>query len=284
MAAVPAKADSVFDFLYVDARRIGLLLSQFGSDGILTELERSSETTSQHGGGFDVKVLKGDAREGAKSQLKRRFDPQWLLPLTFLDLAQEIIVRDPERAGIGQLVLVRGKLWVIDMSILKTMVDDPTIRKQLLKIGPTPKEGGNRQARKAAASTGQQTDPSTEMGMALVRILPHVIQARLDAGGDAAYWASLDPAGLVTEPADLFLKHGLQIAGEWVAIGVLDAVPEPGDPNTVENMIENMRNAEKLGAYAAGLAQMAPFVRPILGRPATSYGLTPLVIFREIVR
>src|SRR4051812_39282654 len=113
MAQGQSGDDSVYDFLYVDARRIGLLLSQFGQEGVLTELTRHAQTDSETGGGLDLKIVKMDSTEGETKALTRRFDPQWLLPLRFLDLAKEMLVRDVSKAGIGQLILASGSLGIM---------------------------------------------------------------------------------------------------------------------------------------------------------------------------
>ena len=52
MAQEQESRDSVFDFLYVDNRRIGLYLSQFSEFGNLTSLVQSVSTT-------DSKSIKG---------------------------------------------------------------------------------------------------------------------------------------------------------------------------------------------------------------------------------
>jgi hypothetical protein len=273
MARAQEVEDSVYDFLYVDNRRIGLLLSQFGEDGVLTELTRTSGVDSESSGGLDLKVVQAGHKEAATTGLSRTFDPRWLLPLRFLDVAQSLINREAVKAGIGQVVLVAGDLWVIDLSILKNMIGDPALSKLLLKPEKAP--AGPRQVKNA----GQD---SMSFGMAVMKVMPHAIQARLTSS-NASFWASLSEDGLTTGPADLFLKHGLKIAGEWSMVGILDAIPDENLHPTQLN-VQAAIDAANLGAYAGGLAMMTPHIRPILGRPAQAYGITPLLVFREVSR
>ena len=106
MAPVQEKADSLYDFLYVDLSRIQLFNSQFSQYGHITELTRSTMTSSSSGGGMDVKIVKAEAFEEESTKIQKRYDTQFVAPLSFLDHAQNMIVRDLSKAGIGQFVLI----------------------------------------------------------------------------------------------------------------------------------------------------------------------------------
>ena len=54
MALDRERDDSVYDFLYVDARRIAVFLSQFSQYGHLTTLTRAVSETSSAGGGINL--------------------------------------------------------------------------------------------------------------------------------------------------------------------------------------------------------------------------------------
>src|SRR5436305_1846102 len=117
MAQDPEKGDSVYDFLYVDARRIAVFLSQFEQYGHLTSLTRTVSETSSASGGVSVVAAKLDTAASEQSSQTRQFDPQWLVPLAFLDKADQrgMIVRDLGDARIGQLVLISGRLAMFDL-------------------------------------------------------------------------------------------------------------------------------------------------------------------------
>ena len=85
---------------------------------------------------------------------------------------------------------------------------------------------------------------------------------------------------MVTKTSDLLLKHGSIIQGEWAIVGVLDAMPDGGAPaEGYDAEFASLLGGSVIGTAAAHLG---PVARNMLGRPAGSYGMTPLLIFREI--
>jgi len=96
-----------------------------------------------------------------------------------------------------------------------------------------------------------------------------------------SYWASVAYEGLTTKPNDVFLMHGLRISSDWVMVGLLDAVPDPVEEPHIKEMRKSADEAT-LGLYAGALASMLPIIRPMMGRPENAYGVTPLLIFREV--
>ncbi len=265
MARSLEKADSVFDFLYVDARRIAVLSSQFGTDGILTELVRGTEVTDESSGGLDVKIVKLDNKEGQRTSLQTRFDPQWLVPLQFLTRADPLIERNIDVARLGQLVLVAGDLMVLDLDTIKKVLTAPKLKEHFNRqfSGPTP--SGPRQAKARGLS-------ETELGMELVGLMPHPTQVWMHSGSHTI-WSSVETEGLLVSTADLLLKHGSVVSGEWSMVGILDAMPDISSPSPL---------AMALPPYLQATLSLAPLLRPLMGRPDLAYGMTPLVIFREI--
>jgi hypothetical protein len=77
------------------------------------------------------------------------------------------------------------------------------------------------------------------------------------------------------------LKHGIQLAGEWLTLGILDAVPTH-PLSDAQTEAQNAVTMATLGPMMGGLGVMADVLRPILGRPSEAYGLTPLLVFREV--
>jgi len=102
---------------------------------------------------------------------------------------------------------------------------------------------------------------------------------------DNKVWSTLNEDGIVGAATDLFLQHGTAIAGEWAALGILDARPEQ-NPNGSETP-DGRRANEAVRhlsdpPFAEMLGRIGPFVRPMLGQPYQDYGLTPLIIFRSV--
>jgi len=283
-ASGPQAESYVYDFLYHDARRVASFLAQLGPYGQLTSLEHSRSTADSststskvtaQGGVPMVAAASGElndaATTGVGEGLKPVYDPLWLNALDLYERldASGLLQRDPTKAGMGQFVVVTGVLSVVDMALLKQMLESPLLRTSLIAQG-TKGSGKNNAAQATAMKTGLE----------LIRVMPHLIQARLTANG-VVYWGSIAKDGLTTDTADLYLKHGLRISGSWTLMGILDALPDP-PMDELQQRVSALTDAVELGAYAQGLGLMTPFVRPLLGRPEEAYGVTPLLIFREV--
>jgi hypothetical protein len=86
---VEPKLDSVYDFIYVDSRRIGLFLSQFDDSGLLQQIEQSeaitegTDDTGDRSPTVNLGVIGGKlgaggkTTEGRNESSKRVYDPQW---------------------------------------------------------------------------------------------------------------------------------------------------------------------------------------------------------------
>lgn len=281
MAHGPKKVDSVYDFLYVDARRIGVLLSQFGNDGVLTELTRATDASSETGGGIDIKLAKIETKEGEKSSLTRRFDPQWLTPLIFLDKANDILVRDISTARIGQLALVSGSLFISDLSTSRALWEIPFV-KSLIAEGMSERNvelAGNRHERRGAQKTTSQNSNKSAIlsqvgGMLdIIKALPHGIVASISQNDNQTIWCCLNSPSLIISSSELMLNHGSSVSGSWNAVCIIDALPDVQD---------DVPDAPSIGVIADVMKNVAPVARSLLGRPPSAYGVTPLMIFREI--
>ena len=294
---VPAdqqESDSVFDFLYQDARRVGSCLAQLNPGGLVQSVKQQNLT--EETGGVDASVSAGAnaivARAGTglstrygntnRDSIERTFDPFWTNAVDLLNLleSRQLLHRDITSAGIGKFVLVTGRLGIIDFSQLKLVWDIPELRALCEKsiadgLGPSdaaltffPKHKNNKeQAAKAFA----------KLIVTVFQSLPETIQGRLSDGNDRLFYFTLNDAGLVSSPTELLLKHGLAIGGEWSIMGILDALPGPRsfeEPGVVASLgLEGNPLTILLGGMQ-GILQQA-------GKPDEAYGLSPLLIFRS---
>lgn len=312
-ARVARPHDSVFDFLYHDARRTASFLAQLDPDGHLTGIkrtERVEETSSDKSGASAQGGIPTLARaqamfEGQRGKLagegaERTYDPLWSNARALLDYLDErdLIRRDVSAARIGEFVLVTGGLTMMDLSLFKTVWSLPAMRELAIKgavqqqADPPAPEARNRQERRALTKkVGSNGGPSPEArqqmegAFAIVGMLPHTVQARITRPDGMVVWSSLREDGLVTSAADLMLKHGSAIAGQWSALGVLDALPDAdAEGNLTDSGVQSIISALSLSGSAFGklLVDMEPHIRPMLGRPFQAYGITPLLIFREV--
>ena len=301
--------DSVFDFLYYDATRIASFLSQFDSSGHLTTVtqgeraHRSKQENTALKTEGSIAVAKGavtretdrGAEYGRESQ--RIYDPRWANALAFLDYLDErrLLHRELESARIGQIVLFSGELSLFDLGVLRRMWDLPAVKKMILNAAgnqqPNEHGGANRQERRKLAASDRAKASSlpneAELALELLTILPHAVQAAISTDFQSV-WASLKEENLTIAAADLFMKHGLTIAGDWNVVGILDALPDeidyqPADGEAPLSALKQMVAGSKLGFFGFSMApHLVPPVRQLLGRPSTSYGFTPLLLFREI--
>jgi hypothetical protein len=97
--------------------------------------------------------------------------------------------------------------------------------------------------------------------------------------GSAGLWSTLDPDSLIGGSADLNLKHGERIAGEWHVLSIFDCYPDIGTEPS--DKISRICGAED-NIYGVQALNLWSEFRKVLGRPPEYYGVTPLLIMRVI--
>lgn len=281
MAHASPTTEYLFDFIYLDRSRLNSFAAQLFDDGLMTGLKR----TKQHSEGEDHEVGGGIPavaagkvvqREGVNEAVERQFDAAWVMPVNTINRLHESGYLATELAGalIGGLVLIKGRLRLLDIRTLQhlwqPMVD---VLKRQLDEDAKPLKRTDPAARLALDRIDAQKTELKLVGEVLPK-LPHALQITLSSD-DGAAWSTLAPEHMTINPDDLALKHGANIAGEWFALAVLDAIPDqPGSTEYGSN--GSMRGLE------VGLAQMLSGLRDLYGRPPDTYGITPVAIFRPI--
>jgi hypothetical protein len=302
-ALVGQKRDSVFDFLS-DAQRIGSFLAQFDDAGHLQQITES-ETAGKHtrrgfkvsvgggatvlgtGGSGNLGFERGPAEHGSE-QTQRVYDPLWTNALTLLDYleTENLICRDVTAGHLGQFVLASGALSVLNASLLPKIWESTHIRnsaittavngqKAIWNANPTNKALPTRERNTAEKAFLKLAENNSRAAMDILPSFPHSAQCTV-AGKDFSVWSSLATEGMVGTVADLSLKHGTDVPGVWHLLGILDAQPSPipaqintpytGVPTHFETMIRNFSN----------------LARTALGRPPEAYGVTALLLFRQV--
>lgn len=284
---------AVFDFLYHDPTRIGSFLAQLNPLGHITGF-RSSESAGSTRSSKNLLGAKGGVpgvasasmsgedseQEQEQESSERSYDPLWTNACVFIDYLEKnhLVHRDLKRARIGQFILVSGELSVLNVSLLKRIWEAPTVRAAAIAqatanitaqlvatpnvVPPPPPPMAQAQATAAA-------------WVEILPLLPHSVQATV-TGKDAAVWTSLSEDNLVGTASDLSLKHGSEIPGGWCLLGILDALPSP-IPAQIQ--IVPTPTLQHMDATARNFANVA---RTLLGRPPGAYGVTPILIYREI--
>lgn len=297
-----AEADSVFDFLYHDSRRIGSFLSQFDNNGLLTGITqgetaaRASKRGWKVGVGADLPLLAGakleverEPKEGGSESFGRSYDPFWTNALTFLDVLEErrLIRPQIEEASLGQFVLVRGWLSVLDLAMFKNAWGLKTIQAAVRAGQPIDAPEGNRQQRRSQGKQEPQIAkmPSdADLLLDLLSVLPHTVNASVMTEHETV-WAALRDEFLVTPASELVLTHGTSLPGEWAMLGILNGKPDFGAHEHQQKMAE-IGNELPPGLVNSAIGMMAqtlaPIIRTALGRPANAYAVTPILVFREV--
>jgi hypothetical protein len=294
--------DSVYDFLYHDVRRVGSFLAQFDEAGHLQQVTQSESATRGQSRGFRF-AAGGEVAQvgsghidvsrtplsGASEGSERVYDPLWTNARALLDYLQEreMVQRNLAEVRIGQFVLVSGTLAVLDLPMLQQLWEVPIVQATIksgvpaaapqLQTGqPRNRSDRRRDNRKPTVHPTIAEDPVGFM-IGLIKYLPHLIQARLKTNDNIAIWCSLREESLVVSSADLVLKHGTVLTGTWTIVGILDAMPEHLDPQSPDpsSVLDD-------APLAHPARTLGPLVRQLMGRPAQAYGITPLLIFREV--
>lgn len=285
--------NSVFDFLYHDVPRISSFLAQFETYGVLQQI-KASESVGHSGtsktvitGDLGVPLvakgavaLDGTVVDEQRDAAERTYDPLLRNARTLMNyLAEREMVHDLMNARIGQFVLATGQLAAFDLALLREAWKLPAVRKVILQEATKSNQGKNAKER-------EQERLSTDGAFEMLKIMPHAIQATIRGEGWSV-WATLRETSLAISASDLLLKHGVGISGQWSMLGVLDAAPNSDvDGSNEQSMLyilDQLLGAASLGGIAGqAVGQLAPAVRMMLGRPADAFGMTPLLIFREV--
>jgi hypothetical protein len=297
------KNNSVYDFLYHDVRRIASFLAQFQTYGVLQQIKatesvgRSGTSKTVISGDLGVPlVAKGSATldgtvvDDERDAAERTYDPLWTnarLLLNYL-AEREMIVRDPSKARVGQFVLFSGALAAFDLGIIKDAwklqaVKDSVIRAATSQDTETPSKNRHDRRNASRNQKAPALNPEMAAGFELMQIMPHTIQATIRQDTWTA-WSILREDSLVVQGSELLLKHGVAVAGTWNMLGILDALPQEDTEVGMQTFVlDQLLASLSLGALAGQIVgNLAPTVRAMLGRPTSAYGMTPLLIFREV--
>jgi hypothetical protein len=203
-----------------------------------------------------------------------------------LDYVAHLLHRDITTANIGQFVIASGSLSLLNAAMLPKIWQSESVKKVaieaakrnaklLFDANPATamlRPGDRAKAEKMVLQAAEEHGKS---GMEVIPHFPHAAQCTI-TGPNFKVWSSLLADGLVTAPGDLSLKHGTEIPGIWNLLGILDALPSPIQPQAVIPTSAEPQHVEALIRNFSNLG------RTMLGRPANAYGVTTLLLFREV--
>lgn len=161
--------------------------------------------------------------------IQKTYDPLWINTLNFLDQIDErgLLNRDIGSAGFGELELIKGPLSITDYSTPEKTWSMPAFRAAVDAGVPEESQGNRADRRRNNKKNSKQktaSNPDIDMFFELARVLPHTIQLRI--GQSPTAWGVLSAEGLGAASSDFVLKLGDPIHGDWVAIVIMDAIPD----------------------------------------------------------
>ena len=272
---------SLTDFFYADRQRLHTFLTQLFPEGSLLSSKTLSKKSSSHTGSAAghvplVAQFQANGTKSAEDAIERHFDAEWAAPLNFLATVAErgMLNHDLSQSRLGQIVLVRGNLQVLDFATLQTLWR-PIQRMILSQAVKDVKATASREQRRSkdlghrvSEQVKQQREENDAIGDVL-DALPPLIQVKC-FNDQHSVWGTLKPEFMLSSPAELALKHGRGLPGQWTVVGILDALPHMSNPLPPDGNTE----------IETGLVSAMDFMKEGLGRRNSHYGITPLLIYR----
>ena len=247
--------DSVYDFLYQDARRIGSFLAQFDDSGHLQQVRQSESYKKGNKRGIKIFAGAGVSSLGsgnvgfetmpheAGSELSERiYDPLWSNARALLDYLSGagLINRDITAAHISQFVIVSGELTVLNAAIMAETWVSPNMREMAVKQyvnnakavwNANPVNAAMESSDKDKAESLFLDTAKSHALIALenIKYYPHSVNCTI-RGDRFSVWSPLHEEGMTGSANDLSLMHGSEVPGVWNLLGILDALPSPIPP------------------------------------------------------
>lgn len=280
MALDSQTIESIFDFFYLDNPKIKSFYAQLNGVGSLNTLKN----TSQIGDVRKIEATVGAPAiaggklgndHSASTTSEHLYDGIPTMPREMINILDDLgfIYRELSDAMLGNLVLLTGRLGVIDIEVTKELVG-PALNfyiKDLLKEN-------TQESRNLAKEIKDNLKDITQ----LFKGIPFGLEAKLlqytgkideESGIPLCNeaWMTLNRDEIIGNPLDLNFKHGEFLAGEWHVLGVLDALPY--DDFTYTTAPNEFRD---------GIVNMVKMIKTVAGRPDSAFGITPIAIFRVL--
>jgi hypothetical protein len=270
--------ESIFDFFYIDTWKIKSFYAQLTGNGAITTFKNVSNISDgrqmEASAGIPMTAMgKGGSSHTASTGSEHLYDAAPTMPREMINKLDEMgyISRELEREQLGSLVLLKGILGIADMTVIQAVVEP--LSKNLFANIPEK----NAIEKKQKKDMIEKIKPAFE----LLQKIPYALEARLlvhtgDTGENGIpyaneVWMTLSRNEMVGGTHDLNFKHGEFMPGDWYVLGILDAIPHDGFTwNTENNEIKEF------------MAEIAKTLKEQFGRPSTSFGMTPIAIFRVL--
>lgn len=259
---------SIYDFIYLDVDRIHSYYAQL-MDGVPNQ--KTSSSREQKNSNYKVTMgprdilhtegQKGDSKEESLDQL---MDMHHVLPRDMINLLDEyeLISKKLAASNLGKLVMIQGLINFADFETLGKNSDNVLN----LLSGKSDKE---------------MSEIKTVMNV--IDAYPIGVQATMQVKSNVTNhaWMALDKKYLTSAHLISTLKHKSLSSEEFVVLGILDAIPDKFIDEDSNKDLDNFRSnlLNKRPFFEAVFAMNGAY-QEIIGRPADSYGITPISIFR----
>ncbi|MGZ8907883.1 MAG: DUF6414 family protein [Methylobacter sp.] len=269
MAQEQPSIDSIYDFIYLDTKRLTSFLAQLDDDGVLLSIKKTKhiEEEQKNLGSLGLTGTRATTEDNTtlSKQSEKHYDSSIVAMYDVINRLDELgfIKKSISATAMGQLLLCSGTITFHDIRMMRDLWD------------PIMKHVINQQVSQAVSKHDkallQNRTKEAEHLKSILTALPHALLMTLFSEGESL-WSSLEEEHLKMNSDDITLKHGANFAGQWHVLGILDAKPDAG--STVPRKTGN--------ELFDGMAEMLSIIRTTLGRPANAYGITPVAIFRTV--
>ncbi|BCX74796.1 DUF6414 family protein [Acinetobacter sp. Tol 5] len=271
--------ESIFDFIYLDNTKIRSFYAQLTGNGAITSRKNTSSTSDDSTAEFSgsiptVATAKSTFKNIAGLGSEDIFDASVTMPREMIDKLDELgfvnRVIDPD--NLGNLLLVEGRLSIVDVSVIKGFVE-PSI--DFMKSSMPNLTSAHKKKK-------EEFSKITQPMLQFVREVPYALEGKLlvDTGGKDSkgiplcdeIWMTLSRSEMINNAHDINFKHGEFMSGKWYVLGVLDAIPYD-DGFTYHTEKNELRNL---------ISQTTNMLKEQFGRPNNAFGMTPVAIFRVL--
>lgn len=266
MAQELQNIDCIYDFIYLDTKRLASFLAQLDDDGILLSMKKTKhleeETKTLGSLGINMGTRTSmENNETFSKQLEKHYDSSSTALYSAIDRLDELgfIKKSISDTAIGQMLLCSGTISFQDIRMMRNLWEP--MMKMVAAQETNPKQ------RNIKTKEAEQIK-------SILSALPHALLMTLMSDGDSL-WSSLEEEHLKINSDDITLKHGANFAGRWHVLGILDAKPD-NESDTVTHQLPAGN------PIFDGMVEVLTAIRIFLGRPINAYGITPIAIFRTV--
>jgi hypothetical protein len=275
-----ATPNPLLDFLYADHERVASFLAQIQHAGVLRGAEetagRGEKSTKE--GGLNLGPLHGglSGEQDWNREVRLTYDPLWSNSRKLIEHIENNATTDGTSfVGLGQLRILSGQLLAYDLSSLTSLMNSEAmddfiaggISDQPHMEGRSPKAKSDLKKREASVIRSFLATLNLGVGFVLVTEEQH-------------FWFSVKREFLSLHSMDIPLKYPAHISGNWRVLGLIDAMPndhieglQPVLAKGIDGLMPNM---------VVQMMQLIGVIVGLFGRPLPAYGLSPLVVYRQV--